>query len=121
MSLEEDLALLRRFPPRDDCCLPCDLDLDLLEVSCLCRRVERLGLDTLRLYRLLSVLDDGRSVELVGDGCCAAGCLETESTEVSGTAPSPADDVELVTGANTVSLLTCTSHSPVLLYLAASA
>ena len=78
----------------------------------LCLREVVEGLDAFLPYRR-AVWDGGRSgdTEVEGSGTAA---LDAESVE------SPTGGVELVTGVNTVSLLTCTSHNPVTPYRLAS-
>lgn len=59
VSLEDDLVLLRRCPPRVGFCRPRDLDLDLLALvfCCLSFLLEVLvGLESFRQYRPASVL-----------------------------------------------------------------
>lgn len=97
-----------------------ELDLDLADrwfFSCRCFGAFLLavvvGLDVFRPY-LVGFLCRWRLEEDVGSG------LGMESV-VWCCCPSPAACEELVTGANTVSLLTCTSQYPCLPYFAASA
>lgn len=110
-------------PPRWVSVRPRDLDLDFLVMAfclflCLsCREV--VGLEAFLLYRR-DVVVSGRwedKVEATRAGDCG---LDEVLPEASPLAPSPGGGEELVTGANTTFLLTCTSHLPVVLYLAAS-
>lgn len=88
-------------------------------------------LDRLCCVSCRLVLLDGRRPYpfLLGSACCDCLSLDlvVESEEVAGVllvasgslCPGDPGGVELVTGANTVSLLTLTSHCPVLLYIRA--
>lgn len=101
-----------------------DLDLDLDLRLCRVSVVRRVLLDGLRPYLLPLVLaccdcfleSAGESLDV--ESVAVVGVLE----EVFESACPPGDSggVELVTGVNTVSLLTLTSQCPVLLYLVAS-
>lgn len=122
-SMEKDLPL-RRSPPLVVCVRPREVDLDLLEEVfslslCLFFLVE-VGLEAFLLYRLGAVVS-GRWSEGKGEaGRVWLGDRDPETVLMEASPPSPEGGEELVTGANTMSLLTCTSHLPVLLYLAAS-
>ena len=96
-------------PPLSVAVRPLDLDLDLLVVAfCLCLfcRVE-VGLEAFRLYRL-DVVESGRcwTEDKVGAESCGECDLLLETVLLEASPPSPVGGEELVTGANTMFLLT---------------
>lgn len=111
------------LPPLVVSVRPLDLDLDLLVMAfCLCLFCRAaVGLEAFLRYRR-DVVVSGRCWEDKVEAVTTEGDsdLDVVLLEASPPAPSPAGGEELVTGANTTFLLTCTSHLPVVPYLAAS-
>lgn len=110
-----------------DRCRDLDRDLDLDLDFDLDRRLWRVWV--VRLVLLEGLRPYLLPLVLVCCDCFLGDCLVVESVVVAGVweeafesacPPGESGGVELVTGANTVSLLTFTSHCPVVLYLLAS-